>query len=47
MIEVFEKANGIVYFDSPKYHYLKRSTSIVNAHSHKTVEDHVEVLTKR
>lgn len=47
MIEVFEKANGIVYFDSPKYHYLKRSTSIVNAHSHKTIEDHVEVLTKR
>ena len=41
---LFEKANKVVLFESPKYYYLRRDDSIIGVRNTKTYTDYLEVI---
>ena len=45
--KLFEKSNNIVWYDIPKYNYIRRKTSIVSQNTYKNLKDFIDLSYER
>lgn len=45
--KLFEKAKKIIWYDIPKYNYIRRSTSIVSKNTYKNLKDFIDLSYQR